>query len=169
MDQHSSMKTVIISLSAIPQETLTIYTPLLLGKHAPFTQPIRRQCENRCKRCRKTEILLDTVLGLSSQDGWRSSCSQRETNIVCAVWRLKSTVQSRTDQTAWQRRERSARFTQKQYEMERWEKRMISKTWHMLIIMSTLLTQFILVLNIKLKMLSNCTQAASELFGEIER
>ncbi len=54
--QYSSLKTAVISLSAVPQETLTIHTPASPGKHAPFTQPILWQCENRCKGVANRDI-----------------------------------------------------------------------------------------------------------------
>lgn len=72
------MRTVIISLSAVPQETLTIYTPTppSLGTHAPFTQPILRRCENRCKSVENRDIAVYRAWSVIS--GWmRFMCSMR--------------------------------------------------------------------------------------------
>lgn len=69
--------------------------PSSLGKHAPFTQPIRKQYENRCKRCGKQRYrsTLSWVCHLRMDEIHHAL--NEETNKVCAVWSLKHHPASR--------------------------------------------------------------------------
>lgn len=77
--QYGSMRTVIISLSAAPQETLTMYTLPLWGNMLHLLSQFWGNVKTNVK-VSDTEISVHTVLGLSAQDGWDASCSHGETN-----------------------------------------------------------------------------------------
>lgn len=92
--QYSSVRTVPIPLSAVSQETLTTHARPLWGRCSIYSASTEIDV-----KVWKTEISLYTVLGLSSQDGWDSSCSQRETKTVCTVLEaLTSLTETREDE-----------------------------------------------------------------------
>lgn len=101
MSQHSPMKTVIISLSAAPPETLTILHPPSLGKHASFTQTILRQCENRCKSVGNRAITPYCAWSVTS--GWMrfitfSMRNKKKKKKLCTMWSLKhNSISQATD------------------------------------------------------------------------
>lgn len=95
--QNSSMKRVIISLSAAPPGTLTIYTLPLWGNMLHLLSQFCSNVKTDVK-VSGTEPSLSTALGLSSQNGWDSSSSQRETNTLYGMRRLKcNSVSQRLD------------------------------------------------------------------------